>query len=329
MIADLDKKSKSYGKDVWVSFLLEGDLFYYPSRKQLTVRFNSEKSMLKGTFSARKRGMELSELITFNGRLYTCDDRTGLIYELRRKTKTEASDISSANQSTNSGPANVSDTSFIEGPISEFDLIPWVVMMDGDGSDTKPFKCEWMAVRDHHLYAGGLGKPWTTPDGRFINNNPQWVKRISVDGAVQHLNWSDYYDRLAEQIGIQAPGYVIHESAAWSDRLNRWFFLPRKASNETYDEDADEGRSSNLMIEASADFRNLTHKSIGKLNPLHGFSSFKFIPNLDEDIVVAIKSMEYKDNISTFITAFTLDGIILLPEKLVDDSIKFEGLEFV
>lgn len=28
------------------------------------------------------RGMELSELIVFNGRLYTVDDRTGIVYEI-------------------------------------------------------------------------------------------------------------------------------------------------------------------------------------------------------------------------------------------------------
>jgi soluble calcium-activated nucleotidase 1 len=306
LIADLDKKSKSYAKDFWVSFLLEGDLFYYPSRRQLTVRFNSAKSMLKGTFSARKRGMELSELVTFNGRLLTCDDRTGLVYELRRQ-----------------GTANESQSG------DEFDLIPWVVMMDGDGTVSKPFKCEWLAVKDRHLYAGGLGKVWTTPDGHYVNNHPQWIKRIDTQGAVEHLDWSTNYDHIAEQVGIRSPGYVIHESAVWSERNNRWYFLPRKASKESYNEDADESRSTNLLIEASSDFRNVTHKEVGPLHPLHGFSSFKFLPDIDEEVIVAIKSMEYKDNISTFITAFTLNGDVLLPEQLVDNSMKFEGIEFV
>lgn len=27
------------------------------------------------------------------------------------------------------------------------------------------FKCEWATVKDEHLYVGGLGKDWTTPEG--------------------------------------------------------------------------------------------------------------------------------------------------------------------
>ena len=27
------------------------------------------------------------------------------------------------------------------------------------------FKGEWMTVKDHVLYVGGFGKPWTTPTG--------------------------------------------------------------------------------------------------------------------------------------------------------------------
>ena len=26
----------------------------------------------------------------------------------------------------------------------------------------KGMKCEWMTVKDEHLYVGGLGKEWTT-----------------------------------------------------------------------------------------------------------------------------------------------------------------------
>ena len=28
------------------------------------------------------------------------------------------------------------------------------------------FKGEWMTVKDHFLYVGGFGKPWTTPSGQ-------------------------------------------------------------------------------------------------------------------------------------------------------------------
>ena len=44
-------------------------------------------------------------------------------------------------------------------------LVPWVILEDGPGRQDKGFKGEWMAVKDHTLYVGGLGKEWTTADG--------------------------------------------------------------------------------------------------------------------------------------------------------------------
>lgn len=44
-------------------------------------------------------------------------------------------------------------------------LIPWVILEDGPGTVDKGFKAEWMAVRDHLLYVGGLGKAWTSQSG--------------------------------------------------------------------------------------------------------------------------------------------------------------------
>ncbi len=70
--------------------------------------------------------MELSELVVFNGHLYSCDDRTGIIYEIL---------------------------------IEEKLAIPWVILPDGNGKNSgKGFKCEWMTVKDKKLYVGGLGK---------------------------------------------------------------------------------------------------------------------------------------------------------------------------
>lgn len=44
-------------------------------------------------------------------------------------------------------------------------LVPWVILEDGPGSVDKGFKAEWMAVKGHQLYIGGLGKEWTTTTG--------------------------------------------------------------------------------------------------------------------------------------------------------------------
>lgn len=123
-------------------------------------------------------------------------------------------------------------------------------------------------------------------------------------------------------------GYLIHESAAWSDRLQRWFFLPRRASKERYEEVADERRGTNLVLSCSQDFSDIVPSRVGTLNPTHGFSSFKFVPNTDDQIMVALKSEEDAGKIATYIMAFTLDGRILLPETKIGD-VKYEGIEFI
>lgn len=80
------------------------------------------------------------------------------------------------------------------------------------------FKAEWMAVKDEHLYIGGLGKEWTTTEGEFVNNNPEWVKVVGFRGDVQHENWVPKYKFLKSAAGIETPG--------WTVNLVLLFFLP-------------------------------------------------------------------------------------------------------
>lgn len=64
------------------------------------------------------------------GKLYTVDDRTGVVFEILGNT-----------------------------------AVPRHILTDGDGNVAKGFKAEWMAVKDYKLYVGGMGKEWTTPQG--------------------------------------------------------------------------------------------------------------------------------------------------------------------
>lgn len=104
--------------------------------------------------------------------------------------------------------------------------------------------------------------------------------------------------------------------------------MPRRASNERYEETADESRGTNLLLNCSPDFQNILVSRVGPLEPTHGFSSFKFVPNTDDQIILALKSEEDAGKIATYILAFTLDGQILLPETKIGD-VKYEGLEFI
>ncbi|NXB80146.1 CANT1 nucleotidase, partial [Donacobius atricapilla] len=193
IIADLDTQSRGSQEHTWFSYLKRGYLVLSDSGDRVTVEWDKDESMLQSHLAEKGRGMELSELVVFNGKLYAVDDRTGVVYQ-------------------------------IEGN----KVVPWVILPDGDGTVGKGFKAEWLAVKDEHLYVGGLGKEWTTTTGEVVNENPQWVKVIGYKGDVSHENWVTNYNALRAAAGIRPPGYLIHESASWSDTLQRWFFLPRR-----------------------------------------------------------------------------------------------------
>ncbi|XP_069005150.1 soluble calcium-activated nucleotidase 1 isoform X2 [Embiotoca jacksoni] len=293
VIADLDQSSLGDKKLTWFSYMRRGYLLVSQSGDSVALEWDVDRVVLESHLSEKGRGMELSELVVFNGKLYSVDDRTGVVYH-------------------------------IDGDKA----VPWVILPDGDGSVAKGFKAEWLAVKDEHLYVGGLGKEWTTTEGEFVNNNPEWVKVVGFRGDVQHENWVPRYRSMKSAAGIEPPGYFIHESAAWSDTLQHWFFLPRRSSKERYEETADERRGTNLVLSCSPDFKDIKVSRVGPLDPTHGFSSFKFVPNTDDQIILALKSEEDAGKIATYIMAFTLDGRILLPETKIGD-VKYEGLEFI
>ncbi|XP_007246168.3 soluble calcium-activated nucleotidase 1b isoform X2 [Astyanax mexicanus] len=293
VIADLDTDSHKKNKNTWFSYMRRGHLLVSDSGNDVAVEWDTDTVVLESHLSEKGRGMELSDLVAFNGRLYSVDDRTGVVYHINGDK-----------------------------------AVPWVILTDGDGSVPKGFKAEWMAVKDEHLYIGGLGKEWTTTTGEFVNHDPEWIKVIGFRGDVRHENWVPHYGALKNAVGINPPGYMIHESAVWSEHLQRWFFLPRRASSERYDETADERRATNLVLSCPTDFSEISVSRVGPLLPTHGFSSFRFVPNTDDEIVLALKSEEDAGTIATYITAFTMDGRILLPETKIGD-VKYEGVEFI
>lgn len=295
VVADLDTDSRlKPTDDVWVSYLKLGTLTFSKDLKKVDVHWDSNEIVLKSDIAQKGRGMELSELVAFNGKLYTCDDRTGIVFEITPK-KT---------------------------------VLPYVVLNDGDGHQSKGFKCEWMTVKDNTLWVGGLGKEWTTTTGVVQNLYPQWVKSIGHLGDIKHHNWVDRYNKLREKGGFNSPGYLIHESGMWSDIHRQWFFLPRRASTETYTETDDERRATNLMFRTDEDFSTVYLSRVGKFNPTHGFSSFKFVPGTDDTMIVALKSEEDSGKIASYIMVFNLDGDIILDELKIGDH-KYEGIEFI
>ncbi|XP_061391567.1 apyrase [Musca vetustissima] len=301
IVADLDTNSKvdTNGATVWRSYLKKGHLTYIAAKDEISIAWDSgEPATLESSFSLKGRGMELSELVTFNGKILSFDDRTGLIYDITNSDKP----------------------------------IPWVILLDGNGNNLKGFKSEWATVKDGLLYVGSMGKEWTNGVGDFENENPMYVKVISTNGAVKSLDWSYNFKRLREESAqITWPGYMIHESGVWSAYHKKWFFLPRRCSKEKYNETRDEYMGCNLLIMANENFSKIETVVLDPKNnqPTHGFSSFKFIPGTDDRIIVALKTEELNGKTTTFITAFDIHGKTLYAEQHIETDLKYEGIEFI
>jgi len=291
VVADKDKDSKT--EKGWTSVLLNGVL-ERDSDGYYTIKWDNNPIIIQSQYNEGGRGMELSELVYFNKRLLSFDDRTGIVYEINRE---------------------------------KYAVIPQYILMDGNGKASKGFKCEWATVKDNHLFVGGLGKEWTTPEGEILSRDPQWVKVIDVEGRVEHHSWVHVYEALRAATGTLNPGYLIHEAVRFHPVLRRWFFFPRRASTEEYNDVADERRGANLVLSTDEHFGDVQVSRLGPQIETHGFSSFVFLP-WREDEVAALKTEEVEGVIATYLTVFNLDGRILLEETKIGD-IKFEGVEVI
>lgn len=102
VIADLDTNSRREKEMTWVSYMRRGYLLVSQSGDKVDVEWDVDRVVLESHLSEKGRGMELSELAVFNGKLYSVDDRTGVVYH-------------------------------IDGDKA----VPWVILPDGDGSVAK------------------------------------------------------------------------------------------------------------------------------------------------------------------------------------------------
>eukprot|EP00033_Pygsuia_biforma_P000520 GCRY01000610.1.p1 GENE.GCRY01000610.1~~GCRY01000610.1.p1 ORF type:complete len:352 (-),score=40.07 GCRY01000610.1:425-1480(-) len=295
IVSDMDTDSKfvdEKGKTAFKSILRYGTLVKNEKTAEFKVEWDQESVDLVSTLSEGGRGMELSELCYFDGHLFAVDDRTGIIYEI------------------------------INGqPIAKF------ILREGDGNVIKGYKSEWCAVKDNLLYISSTGKEWTTETGEYKHDLTMWVKTVDSEGRIQHLNWKSNFNKLREVSGTTYPGYLLHEACAWNPHTRQWVFAPRRISTENYDDQLDEERCGNTLFFADEDFDRVFTTTVGELNPIRGYSSIKFLPDHPE-IITALKTVEYKGTVESFITVFTVNGEVLMEDELVAD-VKMEGLEFL
>ena len=99
-------------------------------------------------------------------------------------------------------------------------------------------------------------------------------------------------------------------------------------SKEKYDDVKDERMGTNVMIIADEHFTNIRTVNVGVRNPTHGFSSCKFVPGTDDNLIIALKSEEVEGTAATYMMVFNMDGKVIYDEVKIGDR-KFEGIEFI
>jgi len=280
---------------------------------------------LNSRLSLAGRGMELSTLTWFGDRLLSCDDRTGIIFEIRGGS---------------AQPRHILTSTTPGGQ----------------------FKCEWAAVRRGLLYIGGIGRPFRIP---VDPNNPaagykvggnDMVVSIDTAGTISYHNFSAVYGELCRAAGCGPNGYLTHEAAAWIEGSKggdgMWIFAPRRFSVEPFDEVMDEmrgghsilryivpgghdgaldgggngaGRASAVRFASDRSDSSMSTGGPDGFDP-RGISSIRQLPGSTE-ILVALKTEEVGGRVASYLSVMRSNGQILLPDVLVAEGFKFEGLE--
>ncbi|CAI5744732.1 unnamed protein product [Peronospora destructor] len=312
IVADLDKRSKdeSSRKLQFMSYIRHATLKVTSDSSSSHLKHDvysvtfGEETKFTTNMNEAGRGFELSELVWFNGKLLAFDDRTGIVFRLEHfeggsKTK----------------------------PLQ---AIPEHIVMEGDGITGKGQKHEWATVKDGELYMGSVGKEFTDNSGNVISDENLWVAIMNRVGDVRHEDWTANFASVRTALGCDWPGYVVHEAIEWSPIRRQWFILPRRVSMDPYNDMEDETRGSNKVVIASEDFSSIHVREVGKVTPLRGFSSFKFVPRTGDTVIVAIKSVEVEDEKkqTSFITVFDLDENVLMNETEIPGAKKYEGVAF-
>lgn len=294
------------------SALVPGTIARDPATNQYTVRFEEART-LKSPLNEGGRGMELSELTLYKNRLLAFDDRTGTVFEILNK---------------NEGKDSI--------------VVPRLIITEGDGDNSKGMKWEWASVKGNELYMGSMGKEYTRPDGSIQNTNNLWIAIVDSEGRVRRKDWSKNYDFVRTRLGASAPGYVIHEAILWSEHLKKWVFIPRRISSDMYDENEDERKGSNKLVLVDENFTtaDIIDIRFKVIDPLHGFSTFAFVPGSNDHHALAVRTVEEDcvggdENMckqrSYFVVFNVLTGDVLMDEVelLTGSNMKFEGVEFI
>jgi len=314
LVADQDEASRT--ESGWASHLAYGKLVYRGDEgaASYTFELSGEAPLATERGDKSGRGAEYSALEVFNGKLITVCDRTGNMDELV--------------------PAE--GFGFTIKPALDAEGNPINLPM-GDGSKkNKPLKCEWSTQKGGKLYVGSTGKERTDDDGNIVHEGEMYIKVIDAAGAIEHVDWRGMYNGLRDAaICRPGAGYIIHESARWSDVHGQWLFLPRKSSRQPYDEVKDAHKCVNLMMcapeglgEAQGD--KVALKDYLTKSDLRGCSDFLFVPGTNDCHLFVVRTEETLEGaITTYCSVIDLAANVLMGEMTLAADRKFEGAAWV
>uniref|UniRef100_F6JY49 35.7 kDa salivary apyrase n=1 Tax=Phlebotomus tobbi TaxID=33402 RepID=F6JY49_9DIPT len=292
IISDLHRKAMHDEKNRFTSIVKYGQLKYNGEKYTLSIRSENLHYFTQNTYKGT--GADMSELIYFNNKLYTLNDETGTIYEVKHGGE----------------------------------LIPWVTLKNDQGNEKDGFKAKWATVKGDKLIVGSAGMVFLDAKTMNIDRDALWVKEISESGHITNKYWDKEYKKVRDAMGLFS-GFIWHEAVIWSPRKNLWVFMPRKCTNEPYTVDLDKKTGCNQIITANEDFSDIkTIKIEGDIKDLaSGFSSFKFIPGTKNNDIFALKTIERNGKIATHGIVIDINGKVLMPERRIIDD-KYEGLVF-
>nr|QNG40038.1 apyrase [Phlebotomus kandelakii] len=292
VISDLHRKSIKDDKNRFTSIVKYGELKHNGEKYTLSIRSENLHYFTQNSYHGL--GAELSELIYFNGKLYTIDGEKGIIFEVKHGGN----------------------------------LIPWITLKNDDGNQKDGFQAKWATVKNDKLIVGSVGMAFLDAKTMNIDRDALWVKEISESGHITNIYWENQYKKVKNAMGITS-GFVWHEAVNWSPRKNIWVFMPRKCSNQQFTARIEENTGCNQIITANENFSDVKAIKIDKAaqDPASGFSSFKFIPGTKNNDIFALKTIERNGQTVTYGTVIDITGKTLLRDKQILDD-KYEGIAF-
>eukprot|EP01061_Rhynchopus_euleeides_P022985 TRINITY_DN37470_c0_g1_i1.p1 TRINITY_DN37470_c0_g1~~TRINITY_DN37470_c0_g1_i1.p1 ORF type:complete len:424 (+),score=167.93 TRINITY_DN37470_c0_g1_i1:90-1361(+) len=280
-----------------------------PSRDQAEYQVTwGRADELRGSFIHASGGGTAFSTLQFGRNrheLYSCDDKTGIIFEVSLAT---------------------------------FELYPRWILPAGDGNTERPFKCEWMAVKDSRLYVGSVGKMWVE-SADTLHDDFMWVKVIGEhEPRPRSVLWEPVYSKIRDVLGCPG-GYVMHEAVQFSAVHKEWFFLPFRVSKEPYSEDTEADQVGRSLVRCDTTRKRCQSFPVrgGSPDSKGGFVEFKFIPDGTDTVIVAVRMHKLppqKDSppkapaaYLSWLVVMTATGEVLREDIPIPGGHKFEGLE--